>query len=162
MIQITEWIWESLRGCEGFLIIIKLHEQRTNVISSSWRLGISPIHDPAYIARELAIYWWNTLFVHIVTEGKSTLLVTDDWYISNFFCLLIFSAFQKLVCIKYHSHNSTASLWWYLPNINVIQLVSWILSPGFIATGFFKIPWHFPDISLTVFIFPWQNVTRKV
>ena len=33
---------------------------------------------------------------------------------------------------------------------------------GFIATGVIKIPWHFPDISLTVFIFPWQNVTIKV
>ena len=33
---------------------------------------------------------------------------------------------------------------------------------GFIATGVIKIPWHFPDISLTVFIFPWQNVTISV
>ena len=33
--------------------------------------------------------------------------------------------------------------------------------PGFIATGFFKFPWHFPDISLTDYGFPWQNIRTK-
>ena len=33
---------------------------------------------------------------------------------------------------------------------------------GFIETGFFKIPWHFPDISLTVLIFPWQKERERL
>ena len=100
MIQIAELIWELLCDCEGFLIIIKLHEQRTNVISISWILGISPIYSPGkYCEGFTHLLMKYNIFTYSKWGKVNSPWDRGDWYISNFFCLLTFYAFQN-------SHNT--------------------------------------------------------
>ena len=99
--------------------------------------------------------------------------ITEPWY---FITLLLDSSLILIIYItkntKFGSQNFGYQIWFCtrLQNrpysygacgMHYHILLQWSeldTVTGFIATGFFKIPWHFPD-SIQC---PWQNVTTKV